>query len=301
MARTSSPPFRRVGGAEPRLEWFLVRSDGEYRDLPASLNDWDPAASITAAVRVVADRADIETRTGVGTDANLRLNVSWYCRTTQVRGSGDTLDLGQTKSEGVMLTCMAPGDQLGGEVEFRVALVLASPGSTSSGLAATIPGSVLWEATQKVVIEGIGGRFPMVWVDFEASGLPTGAAWYLDWDPHALDDGVLHGARLHLNRSHERLRQAVEDPSTPEGQAILEFLYFDLGRTLITGALRNGDFVEQPDRFQTDTLGDELRRLIGMTFPGVPVSHLADRLKHQPATFERDLQHGLRILGAFQG
>jgi len=297
VARTSSPPFRRVGAAAPRCEWFLARPDGEFGDLPLSLNDWDPAASITAAVRVEADLEGIEARTGVAADADLRLSLSWYCRTTQVRGSGETLSVGRDASDGLTLTCTARGDQLGGAVEFRVALVLASAGSPSSSLAATIPGSVLWEASQKVIIEGIGGRFPMVWIDFKASGLPDRSAWYLDWDPHALDEDVLRGARLHLNRSHERLREAIENPSTPEAQTVFEFLYFDVGRAVITGALRNRDFVEQPDR-ERGTLGDEVRRLIGITFPGVPASHLADRLKHQPTTFDRDLQHGLRILGA---
>ena len=186
MARATATPFRRVLHDQPQPKWYIKGQDDRLDDLPAALNDWEPAASIPVAVQVDVSLDQLQ-QTGLSPNAKLRINLSWYCRTTQVRGIGTTTTVRREPAT-YTLECNTPGDLLGGEVEFRIALVLAAPGARIDHLVAQIPGSVLWEATRKVVIEGIGGRFPMVWVDFPSAGLPERAAWYLDWDPYAMDE-----------------------------------------------------------------------------------------------------------------
>jgi hypothetical protein len=139
----------------------------------------------------------------------------------------------------------------------------------------------------------------MVWVDFKkASGLPGQAAWSLEWDPYALAEDVLRGPRLYLNKAHARLRNAIEDPTTEASRNILEMLYFEVGRTLIAGALRNEEFTKAPERYGSGSLGATVYRLISVTFPGVPPAYLADRMRKEPIRFDRELQHGLRVLEA---
>jgi hypothetical protein len=301
MPRVSTPPFRRVQKHPPVVDWSLGDDDGEFRAWSSVLLDWDPDAVIRPAVRVTIRRSAVFEETGVGPDAPLRVGLCWHCPGSQVRGSGASVVVTESGEDLVThtLSCEVPGEDLASEVDFRVVLVLEGPGDAGQPLSARRTGSVLWEARNRIKVEGAGGRFPMAWIDF-ASDLPSfkDAAWFLDWDPDALDEDVLRGPRLWLNRSHPGIFQAVENAKAESSRAIFEVIHFDVGRSLIVGALRNPEFVRSNGGFPEGSLGWAISALVRATFPGISFLELASRMREAPVQFEGQLQHGLRILQA---
>jgi hypothetical protein len=299
----SSPPFRRVRRSLPVVDWTLADGEGNYRPWADTLPDWDPAATIRPAVQVTIQRDQIVEESGVGLDPKLRLGLCWHSRGSQVRGDGGSMLLQRPEAPGEpethTLTCAVPGGELASSVDFRVVLALESPGERSTPLSAQRAGSVLWDEERRIRLEGAGGRFPMVWTDFERD-LPSSrdAAWHLDWDPAALDEDVFRGPCLWLNRSHPRVREAVENPGAEGSRDIIEMIHFDVGRSLIVGALRNEDFVRSPEDFSSGSVGWAVAALIRSAFPGIDVSELASRMREAPVRFEYELQHGLRFLQA---
>jgi hypothetical protein len=300
MPKARQPAYQRMRRSIPHVRWAYRDLQGLYHEWPRSLPDWDPDAAVHAAVTVRTSWDQVQDETGLAANATVRLGLSWYCRGTQVRGRGSVVELTRATAEQEwQLSCTVPGSELGGTVDFQIAVVLRDPGSGTDPLSARYPGSVLWETWESLDLEGSGGRFPMVWIDFKASpGLPDNAAWSLEWDPYALEEEVLRGPRLYLNKSHEQLKEAIERPRSEASAPILEMLYFDVGRALITGALRNEDFVCHSREYESGSVGRAVNELIQNIFPGHTIESLRHRMEGEPIRFERDLQHGLRILQA---
>lgn len=300
MARVSSASYRRVPRGEGRTQWFLAKEGTPLHPLPAFLPEWDPQVDVEVLVRAGIRRDEIELHTGLDSTADIHLGISWHSRGTQVKGSSPLLPMDPSAEvDSWELRCKAPGQQLGGEVRFRVVAILGSPWNGDDPLSPKRVGSVLWEEDCVLSLQGVGGRFPMTWIDFPSSpAFPDGAAWSLDWDPDSLEEDLLRGTRLYLNSAHPVLRAAVEDPDAQGSVPVLEMLHFDIGRTLLCGALANPHFCEHPEDYELGTVGRALLGLLRATFPGHRAADLAHRMRREPARFERELQHGLRILQA---
>lgn len=280
----------------PGGPWEVGLDDEKRTTAPESLAGWDMSRTVRAHRIVMFDPASVARETGLGPKSRLRLVAGWSSEGTRTREFQFRRDLNvDGEATEVELTIDIDGRLLGPTFSLETAIVLLKGCATSDGTAARIPGSLLFEDSTKIYIEGLGRRFPMEWIAFEEAGYPRGAAWYLDWDQEEMDRSVLGGMRLYLNASHADLSERLEanDATT---DAILETMQMDVVRQLISGAVGSADFRQHDGPFEPDTLGDLTMRLIRVYFPGYSAKALAELRVRNPALFESQLQAAFRFL-----
>lgn len=281
--------------------WYLVDSS-IVTALPAALDDWDPQREIVVQVEVVADVEGCLSDCGLKPDASLRLALLWRSTESRMRGCGGWTDVaGSSEPQRTALTATIPGAQLAGRLELDLVLTLPTSSSEITPLVPDRAGAVLWRTTRAVVLEGAASRFPMEWADFASSrAFPEGAAWYLQWDPHDLTQSLAGTVRLYLNSSHPHLEPIFARTAAPEVErSVYEYLYFDIGRALIAGALADHEFVRVPESFTDDSVGATVRRLLNVSFPNDSIRTLADLLRLDPGRFDAQLQEHLQLFARF--
>jgi hypothetical protein len=124
----------------------------------------------------------------------------------------------------------------------------------------------------------------------ETQWLPPDAAWFLDWDPKALDERTLGSVRLFLNRDHRQIRDAVASRACAEGKLLRKIIMFDVGRTMMMQALSNEDFVQSSDQYEEGSVGAIIRHLLHAYFPNDSIAGLAQRYQNSPTRFACELQ-----------
>jgi hypothetical protein len=174
---------------------------------------------------------------------------------------------------------------------------LAARQGDTNGLAATIPGSVLWDDVTLLPLEGVGSRFPMEWLDFGGSGwLPNGAGWYLEWSPDEPDAPALGAIRLYLNQNHEAVRAAVTASAPePHERAIREVIQYDVARGLILGALAADPTAWDEAAKEPGSIASVVNRLLSVVFPAETLIGLRTRRIATPQRLEVKMQDGLRL------
>lgn len=260
------------------------------------LDGWDPTTDIRLERELTIDLDRARVDAGLTDGEHITCAATWYCPTTTLRGVGTRVELGDGSAQ-IRLAVALPGSELGGRVELRTIVALADGGLGRRPLAAQIPGSVIWEDSTTVALEGAGSRFPMEWLDFaSASWLPSGAGWYLDWTPDAPEAPALGAIRLYLNSGHEAVRRAViGNPPMPEDQVIRDVIEFDVARSLILGALRTEPGPWDAAVLVDGTVAAVVSRLIGVAFPAETIDGLRNRLRAAPERLEVRIQDGLRL------
>jgi hypothetical protein len=159
---------------------------------------------------------------------------------------------------------------------------------------------MLWHDDKRVLLEGIGSRFPTRVVDFAEQMLPADAGWFLSWDAQLPDAPLLGTVELLINSRHPRVCDAVSRKGKPDAaqQAILSAIYFDVGRMLICGMLRSEAFFEGIEGgFPPATIGQHVASLIRLRFPGESVNALRAQLVDYPEKLESRLQQTFRLFG----
>jgi hypothetical protein len=177
-------------------------------------------------------------------------------------------------------------------------LLKAGQSVNSDPLAASRPGSILWQDEIAISLEGSASRFPVAVLDFaEVIGLANGAAWTLEWSPGDLDQPVLGSVRLLVNRNHGPVVTAVSGGDDPRSLAIASMIQFDVARSFLRTALRD-DALLGGESFEADTVGRMLRDLLDRYWPGVDPSTLRQRMLDMPHRFESELQAGTGLLSS---
>ena len=279
------------------LRWELADGDST-RPLPDIVDDWDPQTLLSIAARLTVEPAHILSDCGLSPDSELRCTLVWRCKDSSIRGQGTSIRLPTEAAEkDVTLTAELDGKDLANQVELLV-LVTCRPGETSDSLAPSIAGSIVWQVSRTLALEGSASRFPMEWADFPSSPhFPDNAAWLLRWNPLALDESLTGMVRLYLNTRHPFLERIYDGSATEYAEQTFEgYLFFDLARALVSGALRHPDCVDDASAFPDDSVGATVRRLLLATFPHDSISTLSERLQHDPSRFESDLQDRLKFL-----
>ena len=205
-----------------------------------------------------------------------------------LRGSGvfENLFIKSSQQE-VQLSLSLDGIYLSQDVEFVACLLLVNPGSLPhKPFAPKILGCVLWRSNPlRVYIEGEGPRFPMEVIPFIDTSYENDAGWALMWDPSDLHLSVTAGVRLYINANHDRVKRAVSE-NLPEDHDIREAIRYDVARSLIYGALKNEEFVKEPNNFIRGTIGYAIISFIKTYFTGYSVNSLCDIAQHP-----NDLDH----------
>jgi hypothetical protein len=263
------------------------------------LDHWDPFTDLQLVRVMEIDIGAVRSACRLGDDAAFALVATWTSSTTRLAGDGPVVELGS--GGGLLraaLTLPVPGASVGGRLDVHTRLVLRYPGREPSTISPRRPGATLWTDEDRLALEGGSSRFPITAADFSASPrYPDAAAWVLEWDPDDLDAPVLGGMRLLVNSSHETLLQTLRSGSSDaRAPVVRSFVTLDAARSLVSGALGNERFVEDPDAFEEGTLGRMLFELLALCWPGVPVTALRARSVDDPARLDAELQAHLGIL-----
>ncbi len=295
MARIQAFPYRRPRpGRVQSVEWYLLINDGP-EPLGDRLPHWDAATPVDVRVRLVLDTAGVRADCELAPADGLSLVLAWHCPSTSLRGRGDSAAIPDTPTSETVLDLHLAGGLLADRLRLETQLVLAGAGQGASRLAPVRPGSLLWRDERLVLLEGQAARFPMEVIDFDAHAwLPTGAAWYLDWDLDDLRQLVLGGMRLFINAQTERVARAVS-ATDPVATVITEAIQFDVARTLILAVLDNDEFVGHAETYGEESIGAAMRRLLNTLFPFDSLDGLQQQRRRTPGRFECMLQARLHL------
>ena len=101
---------------------------------------------------------------------------------------------------------------------------------------------------------------------------------------------------LLINSSISQVKSAVSTP-TPFyfEKAIASAMRFDVGRTLISGALNNREFVEDPYSFEDGSVGEVIRNLLNVLFPAETAQSLPNSRDFDAYLFDCALQGRFRL------
>jgi len=264
------------------------------------LDHWDPFTDLRLVRTVDVDVDLIRSACLLQEDSAFALTATWSSTTTRIAGQGPLVELGI--GGGLLRAALrleVPGARVGGRLDLNTRLVLRFSGQSPSPISPQRPGATLWTEENRIALEGMASRFPITLTDFSSSArYPASAGWVLEWNHEDLDAPVLGGMRLLVNRSHESLVGALRTGSSDASAAsVRSFVTFDVGRGLISGALANDRFVENPDVFTEGSVGRMLSELIALCWPGVPAASLRARSVDDPARFSGELQGYFGVVG----
>lgn len=288
-------PYRRPDRGRVAAQPWRIAVEGGAT-LGESLDHWDPSTDLHLSRRVQVDASALRTDCGYDGDVPLRLVASWWCEGTTLRGHGTRVAIPASGTLDVAVELLLDAPQLSGVVHLQTSVVLARR-LQRKPLTAHVPGSVLWEQSHTLRLEGSGARFPMDAISFKASGpdFPLNAAWRLEWEPDDLELPVLGGVRLHVNTDHALMASVIEKPEDPRSQLVVAAMQFDVARTMLRGALERDDFVNRRTPWPPDSVGKVLERLLQLRFSGFNAVTLQAKLRTSPETFDALLQDRLGL------
>ncbi|MDB6167938.1 MAG: hypothetical protein JWM88_802, partial [Verrucomicrobia bacterium] len=141
-----------------------------------------------------------------------------------------------------------------------------------------------------------GSRFPMEVVDFVPMGFPPRAAWRMFWQRDRLHAQAMGCLCLLINRRHARVvTAATRTAPDPESRAIWSSILTGVARELITGALADEAFLENPNQFEPGSVGDVARTLLERAFAKESPKAIAERIQTKPDLFECQLQAAFNL------
>jgi hypothetical protein len=298
MAEVKAYPYLTVEASHIAVTGNWVYSNGEgHVDLELLLRNWDVASNLEAEITLRVDLKHILQDCGLGEDAILRLAIGWRSSGTMLRGNGTRIDLNSLHAKQQMtLRVQVSGTEVSHDITLFVALILISAGQNAHKLSPNIPGSVLWINENRLPLNDTGLHFPTEIIDFRNRDwkVPSNSAWYLEWNSSDLHQTIFGDIQLYLNASHSTVINAiVSDQSLSD--IFQQFLFFDVARMLIEGALTNTDFVEDPTQFPEGSIGFLIHNIFREYFSTeTPASLL--RKSNDKNLFEAILQHNLSFL-----
>ena len=272
----------------------------EGKVLGNALESWDYNSGIILARKVVIDTSSICKDCGLQHDAVFRLSVTVLSRGSGVRMRCFHQDVAVSKSvEQVSIQTDVGNTALSGSAVIATVLSLVDPGKTPGVFAPVMAGSLLWRHEHELLLEGSGSKFPMEVVNFTDAGwLPENAPWYLEWEPDFLDHPFMGSVRLLVNSTHERVMKAVSAAIPDnEDRAILSSLFYDVGRSLIAGALKNDEFVTGTREWPEGSTARVLADLLAVYFEGDGYATMKQRMTGDPEYFNASLRSKLRLFG----
>jgi len=271
-------------------------TDEHGREL-ATLEEWDYTTPVRLRREVEVDVAGVRGDCGLEEEP-LACIVVWRASKTGLRGAGAGAELSGPRVREVMEVGLE-GPELGGVLHLTTRVVLGA-GTTPRPLTARLPGTVLWQDTAAIALEGSAARFPMEVLDFHAARLPAAdAPWYLDWprDGERFEEPMLGALRLFLNSRHPAIGALVSgEMDAATAGAVTSMMRLEVARTMLVGALAEDDFVEGTAEYPDGSVGAALHTMIGLYWPDESPGSLRSQLRAAPQAFEAQLQERLRFL-----
>jgi len=299
MTRVVGLPFRRIPQDRVMCEPWQSHVGGDAGPLTTELLHWDYNVEMRVVRSIVVDESELRACCRLNAKAKLAAVVVWRSTGTTLRGRGSVVSLGAVSGpREFSVAANIPGSLLAGDVRISTQIVLVARREVDGALAAAYAGSVLWEDTVQVALEGFSSRFPMEVVDFSTTPwAPYGGGWFLSWNSEELHEPFLRNVRLFLNRGQANVVGAVQAAHpTPEQKAIRSMIYYDVGRQLLRGALENESFIEDAESFAEGSTGKAVLRLCRTLFPADKPRAIRSTMRSRREYFDSSLQASLRLL-----
>ena len=184
--------------------------------------DWHYLTDIALEWVLDVDLEGLTKDCGLTSNSRIGAMLAWRSERTNLRGGGRIVEV---LSGANNLTALLPGTDLGGAVTVEARIVLLEPDSAAERLAPPRSGSLLWNQSHRIILEGSGGRFPTTSTDFVSAGLPGGQAgmWYLEIADSDLGASATQALRLYLNSTNTTVRAVLDNPAADTNLPILRF------------------------------------------------------------------------------
>lgn len=270
-----------------------IRSDrpeirsGNWASTDMSVPDWHYLTDITVEWNLEVDLEGLAKDCGLTAGARIGAVLGWRSERTNLRASGIVIDAVNGHNT---LTALLPGADLGGAVSVEARVVLLEPDDAAEQLAPRRSGSLLWQDTHRIILEGSGGRFPTTATDFSSAGLPGGDAglWYLEISSSDLGASVTQALRLYLNSTNAAICNMLDTPGADSSLQILRFLRYETARQLLVTVLRDEEFDDRAD-YGRGTLGDVLVTLLRIYLPRRDITQLRNDYNMNPVEVDAEL------------
>ncbi|KAB1108217.1 hypothetical protein [Micromonospora aurantiaca] len=269
--------------------WMLL--DGhEWGPLPDELQGWDPGTDLRVARRVQVDAARFFQETGVEL-RDVALTVSWTSSTTNMTEAAPSAQF--DPAGGAVVDTILVGERVSGVLTLRTTVGLVHPPAGRAVGVAAVPGSVLAEHVQRVVLENVSSMFPVSEIDFSQTRLSPTASWHLETSTDLV--ASFYGTfRVLINRRDGELSAAVARGARDKRQqALLDELQAGVAGLLVELALHLRDDLADRDEWPPDSVGDVLSRILA----DVPLSITAPPSPVDLAEFRTQISGAVRRIG----
>lgn len=282
-----------LGFLQPSQESIQVKShqikvgDQEFNPEVSDSSKWGYEIPVRVQFLIFADKTQVLSECGLASDAKVGIAIAWHSSKTNKRGASPMQELIDGDQQ---LTIELPGPDIGGQMKFRVSVILIeNPNPESNLLAPSIPGSRLWEAQMAVLLDGTGAQFPISAISFKDVSLPVGAMWHLEvtLNPELHVSGAI---RLLLNEQHPRVKQYISDPNAEPSQDFRKFMFADIDSQLLVVAMHMEptDLEEYAD--EPSTLAEALVSLHTIHFGNQPIDETRRQYQEYPGTIFSTVQ-----------
>lgn len=266
------------------------------------LPGWDYESLLQFERLVRVDVLTTVKEAGLDVEVPLALHVRYWATGSYVRHSAVLVPLVPDATSGwaqALLVATVDGRQLAGDLVLETTLVRIREAEIG-GFTARRAGSVLWNDTVKLALEGSGGLLPIAPVRFSEQGLPAAAAWYVSLDGSDWAAPAMGNLLVLLNVDNRAVADAL-DPTDSAAAALWDTLTVDVVCDLVGRALDDEEYV--PSRDHTDELstGELVTNLIRsfLSRPGEgvedAVARLRDERRRDPSLVRAQAQSSLRF------
>ncbi|MBM0255489.1 hypothetical protein [Micromonospora sp. 4G55] len=269
--------------------WMLLGAQ-EWCPLPAAVDGWDPGTDLRVARRVQVDAQRFRQETGLELD-DVALTVSWTSSTTNMTEASPPVRFdpsGATVADTILV-----GERLSGILTLRTTVSLVRPSDRRAIGVAAVPGSVLAEHVQQVVLESVSSMFPVHEIDFSHTRLSPAASWHLETSTDLT--APFYGTfRVLINKRDRELSAAVaRGAKDRRQQALLDELHGDVAALLLELALHLRDELAEREEWPSDSVGDVLSRTVAAS----PLPVAAPPSPAELADFRTQVSGAIRHLG----
>ncbi len=297
--RMKVPPFPQVP-REPAGEllfsapWEVEAGEG------SDAEHWDYMVDMTFRRGIQVGPSSVREHLQLSTQARVALFAEWRTDlSTYAAGRGPEVELTLEGHEPVDVTVIVPirGMETGGTLTLLTQMILLEEPAPLAG-GPRLAGSILWESLpERHVLESPGARLPVSVVDFEKfphQFASPRAAWTVHTRPGALLQAPSLGMQIYLNSKHRELVDQLVQADASSGQNLARrMLLVDVGRQLLQSALKDESFTDPDHTFPPGSLGDALRRRVGISFGPLTLPQVKALAEEDAASFEVQWQGAL--------
>ncbi len=293
------PPFAQLPEEPPgellfASPWEVLTGDGG-----GDPSHWDYMVDLRFARALELNLAELREHCQLPRDARIAIFAEWSTNLTNYkRGRGQEVEVDLDSDDRVEVAVNVPvqGAQTGGTLFLHTFLVLADAGDAQPG-GANVPGSVLWQSTEKHILESPGSRLPVCVVNFkefpEKFDNPN-AAWVVEVLPEGFELPPSVGMEIYLNSQHQEMVELVsKTDSSYESAFASQMMYFDIGRQLISRALSDELFCDPEYEYADGSLGASLRAQSRLLFRNLTLPQIAALHREDVQRFETIVQGAL--------